>query len=367
MMLAEHLQKLAILNFGGIGDEILFSPVLAALRKYLPNTAITVVMENRSKSIAPLLPGLDLAGDDRVIGLDIHKLSRLNLFFALAGLLSKQRFDAVISSGSSPFIAPMLFASSVPYRIGYASGPLSQFMLSRPAPLNKHQYAGAMYYSLAETLLQDLCPNTYQRPQTIQPILALPPADDITWAAEQFRPHLEAGQKIILIHPGVSLMSVQKKILKGWLAASWVELIQTLSRNPHHAVFLCGGPDDAQIMADIQTQLNPWPERVINLYGKTRSLEQLAALIQQADLLVSVDSAPMHLATGYQTPVVALFGPTNEKKLLPDDSRFLALTQTGLSCRPCLWDVRQTSCDTPICLDVSVEACLSAIYQQLTR
>jgi ADP-heptose:LPS heptosyltransferase len=108
-------------------------------------------------------------------------------------------------------------------------------------------------------------------------------------------------------------------------------------------------------------------DRIICLFGKTRSLEDLAAMIVLGDILISVDSAPMHLAIGLQKPVVAIFSPTDEKKLTPSQSKIAIAARTDLPCRPCLWDVRQTSCSHPICLDVPVDMVMAQIDTLLDR
>jgi heptosyltransferase-2/heptosyltransferase-3 len=98
----------------------------------------------------------------------------------------------------------------------------------------------------------------------------------------------------------------------------------------------------------------------------TQNISQLAAVFKLSDLLVCVDSAPMHVGVGVRTSTVAIFGPTDEKKLLPvGDYRFVALKQEGLECRPCLWDNRQTTCENPKCLEIDVEKVYKAIEEQL--
>ena len=66
--------------------------------------------------------------------------------------------------------------------------------------------------------------------------------------------------------------------------------------------------------------------------------------------MVCVDSAPMHMAIALNTPVVAIFGPTNEKILVPQRENIKVMTAQNLACRPCLWEKRQTSCETKECL-----------------
>lgn len=93
---------------------------------------------------------------------------------------------------------------------------------------------------------------------------------------------------------------------------------------------LAGGPDDAEIIKEIQAGL-PANSKLISSAGKTKSLADLAALTKLCDVLVCVDSAPMHIAVGAQKPVVAMFGPTDEAKLLPKHPIFKALRASTAS------------------------------------
>ena len=97
-------KKILAINFGGIGDEILFLPTLASLKKEYPNTKITLALEPRSKSIKDLS---NLVDD--VICIDIKGKHK---YFELAKLIIKahlNKFDMVFSSGANQLIPILLF------------------------------------------------------------------------------------------------------------------------------------------------------------------------------------------------------------------------------------------------------------------
>jgi ADP-heptose:LPS heptosyltransferase len=359
----DRIKRIACVNFGGIGDEILFAPVLEALNKELPDAQVTLILEKRSQSIVELLPNVENS-----IGLNIQGISAFQRFLKMRDALTSHPYDLVVASGGHPLIAVLLASTGIRYRVGFANGSFTQKLLSVVAPLapkaERNDYAAEMYYSLADALLQKLNPE-YQKPEQIIPHLKAPGLEDLLWAKGLLR--AEDPRRKILIHPGVSKISVQKNILKGWPADSWADLIRLLSQAGHQ-VFLLGGPDDEDIVQEIRNLIPGSLANYQDLFGKTTNLKQLAALIQASDLLVSVDSSPMHIAVGYGKPVVAMFAPTDEKTLLPsNDPRFQAVALTGLACRPCLWKVRNDSCDNPVCLTVSVSAMKSAIEAALLQ
>lgn len=358
----DSFQKIAFVNFGGIGDEILFAPVIEEVKKYLPHAHTTLFLEDRSRSVKELLPDVD-----EVKELDIQGASRTKTFFRLWNMLKGQGFDAVISSGSSPFIPVLLWLTGIPVRVGFKTGAASKNLLTVEAPLapknDRKGYAAQMYFALAQSFLQWLLKNQYTPMSPVLPHLKRPSLADLHWAKGILRPDEPGGK--ILIHPGVSRISVQKNILKSWPPAYWAELIQKLTMDGHQ-VYLVGGPDDKEAVAEICQHLPARLSGFTDLYGQTKNLSQLAALIVASDLLLSVDSSPMHLAVGYQKPLAAMFGPTDEKKLLPPgDERFQAVTVQDLSCRPCLWDVRNDCCDKPVCLQPPVDTLLNAAYKAL--
>lgn len=313
------IHHIGLLNFGGIGDEILFSPVIAALRQALPHAHLTLVLEGRSATVRPLLPPVDSLVEVQVLG-----RSRASLFWKLLWLLRNKQFDMVIASGSTPFIPILLALSGAPMRFGFETGRISRALLTAAAPLETQGYAAAMYFALAQTALGWLTQGRNTPPAAILPTVQPPSADDMAWARGRLRPDPADTRPVVLIHPGVSLASVAKGIVKSWAPDHWAALIQRLT--PHYRVALTGGPDDRQSVAAIVAALPPQLPGFESLYGETRRLGQLAALMSVADVLACVDSAPMHMAVGLERPLVALFGPTSPSRLLPPgDARFMAL------------------------------------------
>ncbi|PWT96432.1 MAG: glycosyltransferase, partial [Candidatus Melainabacteria bacterium] len=143
-----YKQKLLVINFGGIGDEILFLPTLKTLKEECPHWHLTLLLEPRASSVSQLT---DLV--DEIITFDIKKRPLLVFdLLALLGLLRDGNYQTVISSGSSPAVAILLFLSGIGKRIGYDSGALSRLLLTASVRLNKNQYAADMYHDLIQGL-----------------------------------------------------------------------------------------------------------------------------------------------------------------------------------------------------------------------
>jgi ADP-heptose:LPS heptosyltransferase len=341
------IRNILVVNFGGIGDEILFFPVIQSLRETYPHAHLTALVEPRCQGIGAFNPAID-----QVVTLDIKgRVTPFDLLGTL-GTLREQPIDLAIGSGRSPIMPLLLLLSGARYRAGYDANRLS-WTLTERARLDSQQYAGEMYYDLVRSWI----PIPFRLPQ-----VALSQTDR-EWAkaflAEQ---GVEPGDPVVVLHPGSSRLSVLKGFIKSWDPARWAELAARLQQAGAKVV-LAGGPDDAEAIAAIQAALTFSP---IMAYGQTRGLGQLAALVAQSTVLVSVDSAPMHLGVAVGTPTVALFGPTDPAKLLPTGTVHQAIHVDGLACRPCLFDKRKTTCEALTCLkDLSVSQVEEAVWRVL--
>ena len=316
--------KILLINFGGIGDEILFSPVINSLKKNYPNAKITLCLESRSGSFTKLTNFLD-----SFFYIDIKTKNKyielLKLYFkALTG-----NYDLVISSGQNPLIPVLLFFTGIKCRIGYHSSFISKLLLTHNVKLNKNQYAAKMYFDL------------------VKPIIA----DDFEM------PHINVPQHAkfphsVLIHPGVSKISISKKIVKSIDAKKWTELIIKLLEKGKK-VFLSGGPDDEETILKIREGLIEADlTNFVDMYEKTNNIYDLAELIKKTEILICSDSAPMHIGVATDTKTIAIFGPTDEKKLIPESEKFIAIKNT-VECRPCLWEKRHTTCEELNCLNIN--------------
>lgn len=328
-------KKILALNFGGIGDEILFLPALSSLKKEFPDAKITLALEPRSKSVKDLSNLID-----DVICVDIkgkHKYIELLkfVFKAMTG-----RFDMVFSSGANSLIPVLLFMTGIKYRYGFESGfgngILSRLLLTKAVKLEKQQYASAMYHEL-------VTPVTNQK---------------------TLYPEIDAGEvekepNSVLIHPGVSKMSVTRNMIKTWTPEVWAELVKKVLETGKK-VYLIGGPDDKECIEKIVEIVGDMPN-FENLYGTTKNIMDLARLTKKAEVLICSDSAPMHIGVGVGTKTLALFGPTDEKKLIPENEKYIAIKNTKCSCRPCLWDKRQTTCDDLDCLKIDLNEVIKLI------
>ncbi len=318
--------KLLAINFGGLGDEVLFLPTLKSIRHAKPDWEITLLTEPRSKGISQLSRLID-----KNILFDIKKIPlKPGDYIDLVSMIRAGKYDIVLSSGSSTKVSLLLYLTGIPTRVGYDSGAISNMLLSKAVRLNKEQYAAYMYHDLVKGLGIETTPASPQIDLDQNSLKSMKQFLDKARAVSTSTQE----RKLVLLHPGTSRLAVQKGIIKTWSPENWCQLINKLLQLDCE-VLLCGGPDDDATIGDITQKLgdkaNSQAGLFINAYGKTASIQELAALMELADLIVCVDSAPMHIAAALQKRMVALFGPTDPKKLLLESDRAVAIVEDAVT------------------------------------
>lgn len=321
----DNINKILVINFGGIGDEIFFLPSLISLKKEFPQAEITLALEPRSKSVKDLT---DVIND--LILVDVKGKGK---YLELLKLIFKARaghFDMVISSGGNKLISILLWLTGIKKRYGYYTGVLSEKLLTKAVSLNKNQYACDMYHDLVKPVTNH---KTALPEINVQPVEKIPNS--------------------VLIHPGVSKMSVQKGMIKTIGAKTWAEIIDLLLEKGKH-VILAGGPDDKECIETIRASVKN--KNFDDFFGKTKSLKELGELIAKAEQFICSDSAPLHVAVALKTKTYVIFGPTDDKKLIPQSENVIAVkAKDNCPVKPCLWEHRQTTCESLDCLRITAE------------
>lgn len=327
-----NYKNILLINFGGIGDEILFMPVIQSLKKTYPQAKVTLCLEGRSSAFVKLTNLLD-----NYFCVDIKTKNKYIEMLKLYFKALTCGYDLVISAGGNPLISLLLFFTGIKTRVGYNTSSIAKKVLTHAVTLNKNQYASNMYFDLVKPITN----------------------------GEFELPHikidnLEKNDNSILIHPGVSKISIQKNITKTISAKKWAEMIKLLLNNGKN-VYLAGGPDDTDCIEEIRKELkNENLTNFTDMFGKTKNIFDLVELIKKSEVLICSDSAPMHIGIATDTKTIAIFGPTDDSTLIPKSEKIIAL-KNDAPCRPCLWAKRQTTCEDLKCLDIDINKVLELI------
>ncbi len=131
---------------------------------------------------------------------------------------------------------------------------------------------------------------------------------------------------------------------KQWSPNKYRQLCDLILETPNTVVILQGSPSEKSLMEKIAHKMK---HRPIIAAGKT-TIKQVAALIKKSNLLVCNDSGLMHVAVAVDTPVVAIYGPTDYTRTAPLGNKH-TIIRKKLNCSPCFkmgkqsWD-KVTNC-----------------------
>lgn len=290
---------------GGIGDQILFFPTLESIKKQYPQASVDVIVEPRSKSAYRVCPWVH-----EVLTFDYKDRNGLADYLNLLGVIRDREYDAALTLGQRWVVGLLLWLDGIPLRVGYNSD--KSWFISNPVPLKTEQYAAYMYHDLVQGLgITTPCPELK---------ISVPKEDLEIAESEQTRLNIK-DSGYILIHGGSSRLALAKGIDKIYPVPKWQRIIEDIQKKkPDLPIVLLQGPEDEQ-----------WVKELLELCPGLKvtsppDIGKLAAMIAGANLMICTDSAPMHLSVAVGTYTVALFGPTDSKKLLPPNSdRFIAV------------------------------------------
>jgi ADP-heptose:LPS heptosyltransferase len=227
----------------------------------------------------------------------------------LLGIIRDREYDATLSLGQRLGVGFFLWLTGIPKRVGYKVG-FGQKFLTNPVELNPHQYAAHMYHDLVKGLgIDSPCPE----------LSVNVPKADIEWAEKELTRLGIAESGYILIHGGASRLSRQLGIDKTYPIEQWQQVIKGLQDRQDKPVVFIEGPDDQEVVAGV-VQACPTVKII-----RPTDIGKLTAVIAAASLMLCTNSAPMHLAVATGTYTFALFGPTDPTKLIPTDSKAVAI------------------------------------------
>jgi predicted lipopolysaccharide heptosyltransferase III len=294
--------NILLLQLKRIGDLILTLPAVASLRENFPAAQITLAISKECADLLPAIPNIN-----RFL-LVRRNLRDLALFFGLA----RERFDYCIDFTRTDRSALLAFLSGARKRIVYRRRDRFQNRAARVYTDYVKVRKLAMHtidYNLA--LVGPLGVRNASR------ALRLELPQEAREKANALRRDWKINEPYVIFHPGSA------RAEKFWEPQRWADVIEHARFDAQVGVVITGGDSRAEQkhLRAIQDKLG---RSVVDLSGKT-DLLTLATLIEGARLLVTVDSAPMHLATATQTPQVILFGPTNPFHWRPLESPALIL------------------------------------------
>ena len=345
----ETIKRILVRGPNWLGDAVMCEPALRGLRRLFPDAQIALLVK---PAVADLFVGHPAL--TRVLTYDIKgRHAGLSGKWALAGQLRRQGFDLAVLFQNAFEAAFLTFLAGVPRRYGYATDGRS-LLLSDPvaAPDGRTLVHQVRYY-------WDLLKPLGLMGDPSAPELVVFPEEERAMAGRFTQGGLTASDVVVGINPGSTYGGA-----KRWLPERFAEVTEQLcrtireSREQQVSVVIFGAKGEERLGQEIAARLS---SRSLVLSGAT-TIRELMAAVKRCAMLLTNDTGPMHIASAFQVPVVAIFGPTDWRTTSPFGSAH-AIVREPVDCAPCL--LRECPIDHRCMTRVSVEQVYEAAVKQL--
>ena len=307
------LNKILLIRLRRIGDVVMTTPAVTALKHALPLASLTYVIEEPLRRLVEGNPDLDHV-------MVVPPSQSVAGFIGLIRQIRKESYDAVLDFHGGPRASRIAWLSGARFKVGYELKYKSAFYdirvpRSRPeGPIHSVE----SHFNLVRALGLGV-----EKPL---PSLFLPPAreEEKEKIDQYWREYGLGGARVAAVHIGAG------NEFRDWGTENMAALTGRLIRFAGVKVVLVGAERDGA-RAELIREKDP--RFIFSLAGKINLIE-LRELIARAALFVGPDSGPMHIAAATRTPIVALFGPTLPANFAPWRAK-ATLIEKDLDCRPC--------------------------------
>jgi heptosyltransferase-2 len=315
----DQIKRVVVRGTNWVGDSVMTIPALRALRHVLPDAKITLAIRPGAAGLFSEADFID----------DILVYDRRNVFSVVPQIREwrRRQFDLALLFQNAFEAALIPFLAPVPIRLGYATES-RQAMLTHPLPLpdwrsSKHE---VFYYLYLITALEQLLSGASTVCEsTPDPSLSVSESRK-EQAANLLRSYRVTEERsIVAVCPG----SINSRA-KRWPAEAYAALADRLI-DEDRQVLLIGSRDELDVSNQVASRMR---QRPVVLTGKT-TLDQITAVLAIADLVVTNDTGPAHIATALGRPTIVIFGPTNPLTTRPFSPEAEVLRHPP-ECAPCM-------------------------------
>ena len=319
-----RIRRALVIKLRHHGDVLLTSPVFSALKRAAPHVDVDALVYHETAAMLDRHPAISML---HTIDRALKQRSRfvaLRAELRLWQVLRERGYDLVIHLTDHPRGAWLARLVGARYAVAIERDDAgawwrSSFTHHYLIPRNTERHVVEQNLDALRRL--GLWPSESDKPLVLVPGAAAEARVDALLAQ-----HALARGRFVLMHPG------SRWQFKSWTAVGSAAIVDMLAADGWPVV-LTAAPDRAE-RALTHAIGAAARASVIDLSGQL-ALPELAALIARARMLIGVDSAPMHMASAMQTPVVALFGPSSEAAWGPWRVAHRVVGSTVHSCRPC--------------------------------
>ena len=337
------VRRVLVVRLRSIGDTVLCTPSLIALKRFLPDAKVDILLE---EWVAPVLDGFESVDHVLTVGPDAS--SR----FAVAKQIRRHKYDVVFNLHGGTTATFFVATSGARHRVGYKNYQYSFLynnLLSSPSDFWKREPNHSAEQQLA--LLGFLGVPVEDRPKTNLAITESSLASLETKLDQTF----SLDEPFAIIHPLAALKT------KEWQVDKFARTAEFLN-DKGLPVVAVGTMNDVEVLNEFRSLSRVPIFQVTNL-----SLPELAAFNSKARLFVGNDSGVAHIASAVQTPSVVIFGSSNRDHWRPWTDAPNEIVYNSFACQPCPGRECKEFGDPKCILTIPTENVFAAIDRVLTR
>jgi heptosyltransferase-3 len=308
-----EVRRVLVVRLRSIGDTVLATPSLDALRRFLPDAQIDILLESW---VAPVLEGFD-AVDNIITTERGSTASRARV----ARRLHSARYDVAYNLHGGTTATILMRAAGARHRVGFSSYQYSR-LLNHAAPPATEIWGVGSTHSVEQqlALLGWTGVPVSDRPPT-RLVLTEQAASSM---AERLRAaRVDEAKPLALIHPAAAFDT------KQWATANFARVIEDLSARGFNCVAVAA-PNERQVIANLTEHTSARLTAFTDL-----SLPEVVALAARARFFVGNDSGIAHIAAAMRVPSVVIFGSSNVAHWRPWTLAPAEIVREELPCQPC--------------------------------
>ena len=315
-------ERILVVKIAALGDAVLASTLVPAIRRRWPRATVGWVA---GRGITPFVRLVD--GIDEVIEVDDRALLRGNRVSAITAMAR-----AWMAIGAKWDRAIVAHTDSRYAWLTRFSGARTVTRFAGDNARRKGHWFGTEYRRLIDD--HELAPNTTFEVESLPSLkLSSLPAS----------PLVGGIGPLVVVSPGGARNLLRDDHLRRWPITHWVETVRTLIARGYRVAAIGGKGDAAECRQVAAVGATNLCERTL--------LPELLALLQSAQLVITHDSGPLHLAIILRRPVIALFGPTSPLEFVPSGANVTEMTRAAeMPCAPCYNGTGFAPCASNQCL-----------------
>ncbi|MCK5214787.1 MAG: lipopolysaccharide heptosyltransferase II [Candidatus Omnitrophica bacterium] len=304
------INNILVVNVNWVGDVIFSTPIFKAIKTKYPKARVTCLAVPRVKEILESCPGIDeiIIYDEKGRGRGL--LGK----FHIVKEMRKRKFDLVFLLHRSWTRALLAFLAGIPQRVGYDAKNRGKFLTHKVSYLTGDVHRSDFYTHVIESYGFEIKDRTCS--------IDVSSKDKATMQKKLNDAGITEKDFVVVVNPGGNWD------LKRWPKENVASLIQQLMVALKVKVVVPGALKDKGLVDDIVKLSNVKP---VVVAGET-TLKELMALLSLADVMVSADSGPMHIANCVGTKTVCLFGPTRPEITGPRGKGQYTIIQKDTGC-----------------------------------